>query len=319
MRNFRMKRTKPIFISKAAFVNITLFSGVIIFVALAVLTGRLVGGNISGDNVDANSKPTESVGTSTPTPSTSELPFMTETPNITETPKATPSGTPLAPTPTPSGNVDAEDKGTVVKLEARDYYFVQLGVFSSSENAELCAGSIAANGGAGYILNKEGKYYIFATCSVSDTQAKETVLELKEQGHSALLKCFSHNGMEITLRGNQSSIEKLDAAFHSVITSNEKMEELIRRFENGELTRPELKEELRKLLGDIMSNKELFTKYSGQSVIFSDAGELSETFYTDVSALLKLDDDVRIMSEMKKIYIKNVFDLIEYLDNVGIG
>ena len=101
MRNFKIRRTKPIFISKAAFVNVTLLAGVAIFVALAVLTGNLVGSNILPDtDVELN-----------PTLDNNKIVISQPTP------------TPDMPINTPPASVNTDS--SIIKIDSRDYYFVQ--------------------------------------------------------------------------------------------------------------------------------------------------------------------------------------------------
>lgn len=294
MRNFRIRRTKPIFISKAAFINVTLLAGIAIFVALAVLTGRAVSTNIIKDTgVAASSEPSDTkiiVTQPTPTP---------------ELPQNTP--------------MEEATNGREIKIEAKDYYFVQFGMFSNEENARTCADSIAALGGAGYIKNTDGKFYVFAMCYSNGNDAKTVVTNLKTQGYSTLLKCFSHNGMTMNISGSDESVNKIEAAFNGVIKATDEIEDIIYKFDKGEIDRIELKNQLRELLNMIESNKDTFSLYAEQNEIFANAKTLCETFYSDISGLLKLESDIELKSRLKNTYITSVFELIEYLDNAVVG
>lgn len=295
MRNFRIKRTKPIFISKTAFVNVTLLAGMAIFVALAVLTGRLVSNSIIPDiNVVASEAP-----------SNDKI--------IVTQPTATPEQQPSA---TPSGEAT---EGSTVTIAARDYYFVQFGVFSNEKNANTCAETIISKGGAGYIKNDDGKYHVFAMCYTDGNDAQTVVTNLKAQGYSTLLKCFSHNGMLLNLSGSNESIEKIDLAYTSIVKATDAIEDIIYKFDKGEIDRTELKNLLRTLLESVGSAKNTFADYAEQSEIFENAEIYAAKLYTDVSALLKLESDVQLKSRLKNTYIDNVFALITYLDNAVVG
>lgn len=295
MRNFRIKRTKPIFISKTAFVNVTLLAGIAIFVALAVLTGRLVSDSIIPDkDVIASTEP-----------SGNKITVIQPTP----TPEQQPSGTPAS---------DA-DEGSLIKIDARDYYFVQFGMFSNEKNAKVCADSITSKGGAGYVKYDGGKYYVFAMCYSNGNDAKTVVTNLKAQGYSTLLKCFSHNGMSMRISGSKESVDNLESAYSGIVKATDEIEDIIYKFDKGEIDRTELKNRLRELLGSVGSVKDTFALYADQNKVFNDAKALSETVYTDISALLKIDDDTKLKSGLKNTYITCVFDLIGYLDNAVVG
>lgn len=296
MRNFKIKRTKPIFISKTAFVNVTLLAGMAIFVALAVLTGRLVSNSIMPDVSVAASA----------TPSGDKI--------IVTQPTATPEQQPSA---SPSSGDNTE--GSTVTIAARDYYFVQFGVFSNEKNANTCAETIIAKGGAGYIKQDDGKYYVFAMCYTDGNDAQTVVANLKAQGYSTLLKCFSHNGMQLKLSGSNESIENIDSAYSSIVKATDEIEDIIYKFDKGEIDRTELKNMLRTLLDSVGSAKNTFAAYAEQSVIFENARLYTAKLYTDVSALLKLESDEQLKSKLKNTYIDNVFALITYLDNAVVG
>lgn len=295
MRNFKIKRTKPIFISKTAFVNVTLLAGVAIFVALAVLTGRLVSNGIIPDtDVIASTAPSgDKLIVTRPTPTPEQQPSAAPTDNTGDT--------------------------STVKIEAKDYYFVQFGVFSNEKNANTCAEAIALKGGAGYIKQDEGKYYVFAMCYSNGNDAQTVVANLKSQGYSTLLKCFSHNGMLLNIKGSDESVNSISTAYSSIVKATDEIEDIIYKFDKGEIDRTELKNLLRSLLGSVDTAKATFTDYAEQNGIFSAAQVLCDKLYTDISALLKLESDTELKSELKNIYIDNVFALITYLDNAVVG
>ncbi len=295
MRNFKIKRrTKPIFVSKAAFVNATLLAGVVIFIAVAALTGKIVSDKFISNPVKTDdgevviTKPTH-----TPTDN--------NTPGIVPTPDENPV------------------KGTLIEISAKDYYFVQFGVFANEENARACAESITSRGGAGYIKNIEGNYNVYAMCYQDGNDAKTVVTNLKSDGYSALLKCFSQKGLSINVSGSDDAIKNIEEAFRGMVSVNKDLEGIIYKFDKKEIDRTAAKNELRALLGKIEKYKNTFSQYSGKNKLFEDANNVCNNVYTDISNVLKTEDDTKLSSEMKFVYINNVFNVIQYLDNVVVG
>ncbi len=289
MRNFRFKkRTKPIFVSKAAFVNITLLAGVVMFVSLAAITGKLVSDGLVPD-----------VGA-----------MSTASPDLMAT--ASPSTQPGVSI-TPSDTQSYE-----LKINGKDFYFIQFGVFANEKNANTCAASVASRGGAGYIKNMNSNFYVFAMCYSDSNDAKKVTTQLKADGYSTMLKCFSHNGITLHLSGSETGISEIEVAFEGICSLAEKMEELVYKFDDQMIDRVEMKNQLRGILGEIEEYRDVFVTYSDESDIFSDASQVCSVLYEDISEILKTDDDVKLSSEFKYVYVNYIFELIEYLDNVVI-
>lgn len=278
MRNFKIKkRIKPIFISKAAFVNVTLLAGIAIFVGLAAATGKLVSDNIS----TGNNNPADKVVIS-------------------------------------SGASQTEDY-TTVKIDAQDYYFLQFGVFSNKENANKCADSISQKGGAGYIKEIEGKNYVFAMSYSQSDDARTVITQLKDQGYSAILKCYSHGGLSINLSGSKTSIDNVEKAFEGISKIPLELESVIYNFDKNMYDREELNITLDSIKEKIATYKDVFNTYSDQNDIFSQAVLYCNSVCEDISDIIKIDNETSPSSKLKFIYINCIFNLIEYLDNVVIA
>lgn len=278
MRNFKIrKRTKPIFISKAAFVNVTLLAGIAVFVGLAAVTGKLVSDNISPGGITSGDKVVMS-----------------------------------------SGNLQTNDDYTTVKIDAQDFYFLQFGVFSNADNANTCAESVIKKGGAGYVREIEGKNYVFAMSYSKSDDAKTVVSQLKDQGYSAILKCYSHSGLSVNLSGAEESIKNVENAFKGISEIPSEMENIIYGFDKGVYNREVLSEMLDSLKNKVQTYGEVFKTYSEQSKVFADAAIYCDSVCEDISDIIAIDENSSPSSDLKFIYINCIFNLIEYLDNVVI-
>lgn len=280
MRNFKIKkRSKPIFISKAAFVNVTLIAGITIFMALATVTGKLVSDNMlpSGD--------TPVINNTTPSPSTTQSPSA---------------------------------QSISIRLDARDYYFIQFGVFSSLENARSCANSIVSKGGAGYVKEIEGKHYVFAMSYTQNADATTVISQLKSQGYSTMLKRYSHSGLKVDLSGTTSTLESLKTAIEGITNIPDELEQIIFGIDKGELSGQGITDSLSQLKTKINGYLDVLKLYSEQSGIFSGAAEYCTAVSADIEGVLELSQTASLSPSLKFVYINSIFDLIEYLDNVVI-
>ena len=283
MRNFKIKkRTKPIFISKAAFVNVTLIAGITIFMALATVTGKLVSDNML---------PTDSPVLNPQTPS--------------------PGATPNAPN-------DATSQSISIRLDAKDYYFVQFGVFSSLENARSCANSIVSKGGAGYVKEIEGKHYVYAMSYTQNDDAKTVVSQLKSQGYSTMLKRYSHSGLKVDLSGAPATLDSLKNALEGISQIPDELETIIFDIDKGNLKGESVTESLTQLKNKVNGYLDILKLYSEQSGIFSGAADYCTAVNADVEGVLELTDSASLSPSLKFVYINSIFELIEYLDNCVI-
>lgn len=281
MRSFKIrKREKPIFISKAAFVNVTLMAGIAVFVGLATMTGRLVSqGILPGDTVVVAPGPTASADS--------------------------------------GANTEVEYK--TIRVEAEDHYFVQFGVFANEENARTCAESIIAKGGAGYIKSIEGKHFVFAMGYSVGDDAKTVVSQLKAQGYSTLMKCYSHDGLELNVKGSDESIERLTAAYNGANGIDDELERIIFEYDKKEYDANTLKQKLTALMDKIEVYGDCFGAYGDQNKIFEDAKVYCEGICADISEIIAHDDEAELASLLKFVYINGIFNWIEYLDNAVIA
>lgn len=278
MRSFKIKkRIKPIFISKAAFVNVTLLAGIAVFVGLAAITGKLVSDNIFPGNTGIGDKVVMS-----------------------------------------SGDSQTNEDYITVKIDAQDFYFLQFGVFSNVDNANTCAESIIKKGGAGYVKNIEGKNYVFAMSYSKSDDAKTVVSQLKDQGYSAILKCYSHNGLSVNLSGAEESIKNVENAFNGITEIPFELENIVYSFDKGMYTVDDLNEALNTLKDKVETYSDVFKTYSEQNKVFADAVTYCNSVCEDISAVIAIDESSSPSSDLKFIYINCIFNLIEYLDNVVI-
>ncbi len=278
MRNFKIKkRAKPIFVSKTAFVNVTLLTGIVLFIGLASLTGKLVSNQIvPGDQVV------------------------------------------MKPSVSPGSTGDTDEGYTNITLEPQDYYFVQFGMFTSSDNAKLCADAIAKLGGAGYVREVEGKHYVFAMSYSQNEDAKTVVADLKAQGYSTMLKCYSHNGLSINLSGSKENTDRIKSAMNGIAQLPQSVEMLIYSFDEGQCTREELLLDIDKVCNTVNESKAVLAEYSEQSIVFQKGAEYCDAVAKELGELKNTEDETVFKSSLKFIYINSIFNLIEYLDNVLI-
>ena len=121
MGEFRMHRRKhPIFVSKTAFFNSLIILGVVVFVSIAAITGKLISDSIMPYIIDVDSyQPAEPTDPSVVVPSDGD--------------------------DEETGN-DGQVKSVNIEVQNQEYYLVQMGVYQTEQNAQTSAESFSTLG-----------------------------------------------------------------------------------------------------------------------------------------------------------------------------
>jgi len=255
-RSFDLKRKKPLFISRTAFANALLLTGVFLFVGAAVFTGKVINDTIS--------PLIESVGAYSP--------------DEENTPILTPGA-------------DTGDTGQTtctLTIPNTSVYAVQMGVFSVEENAQSYAKSIRKLGGAGYVRAEEGFYYVFAMCYGKKEDALSVMASLKDQGYSGYMYTLTHGGLKMEVRGGEESLEELQGATLTVANLASKLEEAVIMLDKAQGV--DVIEPLSTIKTELGEAGEIFLKYSPEEKNgFTALGEFCKAVEKDISDVIQLE------------------------------
>lgn len=125
----------------------------------------------------------------------------------------------------PSGAADVQqvslstDKSSVsanIALPALDCYALQMGVFSSAENADKQAQTIKAQGAGGYVLRDGDRYRVLAAGYAVEAEAKEVKDRLVNEGMDCTVHQISAPGATFRVSGQQSQLDGVEAGFSAL-------------------------------------------------------------------------------------------------------
>ncbi len=120
------------------------------------------------------------------------------------------------PTPTPStpiATVLTASGSTEVTLPAINLYMLQMGVFSSRENAEDVIASLKSLGAAGYAYEDNGNIRVIAAAYVDEASAKSVRDRLTSEGYSCTVYSISTRGAELLITASEERLLPIETAF----------------------------------------------------------------------------------------------------------
>lgn len=121
----------------------------------------------------------------------------------------------------------ASCSGTTIEFIA-DYYFVCYRITDNSVSASSISGTVSSYGGAGYILEHDGNYYITVSCYYTENDAETVCSSLKKRD----LECTVLN-ISIEEKTVKSSARKNSALFKGNLTTLDSLSRLAYECANG--------------------------------------------------------------------------------------
>lgn len=113
-------------------------------------------------------------------------------------------------------STDRSSVSVELSLPALDCYALQMGVFSTLENAQAQAEAIQSQGAGGYIHADGGRYRVLAAGYSQESQAKEVKDRLLEEGLDCTLYHITSPGATFRVSAQQSQIDQVGSGFSAL-------------------------------------------------------------------------------------------------------
>lgn len=109
-----------------------------------------------------------------------------------------------------------EQSSIKVSLPRLTLYMIQMGVYSTQENAAEQATALKQMGAAGYICSDNGSYRVIAAAYKTREEAQNVSDRLNGEGYSNTLYNVSYNGAELLITASDDMLSKLKTAFDQI-------------------------------------------------------------------------------------------------------
>ncbi len=285
--------------------------GVFAYIALATTVGTFLAENLiapifralSGEENPSETPPAEEiVHTDTPAASGDALPL---------TPSGGYSSTSAAP---------AATDGTTgeIRLESRTYYTLQLGAFSSEQNAEKLAGELKGRAAAGYVYSDEGLYRVLAAAYESRDDARAVKEQLMAQnGLDSKVNELVLPAVVLRVNAGEEQFSVVQDAFAAADSACSELFEICEGFDKGELSAAQVAGRLNDLAASCEVPAKALADEPG-----SDAGKLYallEGMAKDLRdcAANNGENTVEFSAALKYTQIKEVCAFADFLKGIG--
>ena len=197
-------------------------------------------------------------------------------------------------------------KSEQITIEPKTVYALQLGAFSSEENAKVEADNLKTRGAGGYVF-LDGHYRVFASMYYDEQDAQKVKEKLlSENQMESSIYTLSIPGAEIKVTAGEDKLEAVKEAFNIFEQSQQSIFELCNKYDKKELGREQINVELRKILEN--TNKPIQTlKGVGSGEIGDELLKALESMVNNIDQCLNSnDDDAVYSSKLKYMHMDQV-------------
>ena len=207
-----------------------------------------------------------------------------------------------------------------VKVQAMNFFGIQMGAFNSKENAQAVGDQLKAKGGAGYILNDQYSRVI-AMMFLSQNDAATVIQQLSNNSIEAQMYELKCPGVEMEITATGPKIEGIKSIFSLLQEKFGDIENTIKDLDNDKITTEIAINRLNEINDEITSKIEMLNQYSatqeGNKVLSG-----LKNFLTDQADNLdqiiqgNMSDKVAISSKIKYTYIDMIVKYKEYMEQI---
>lgn len=126
-----------------------------------------------------------------------------------------------------------------IELPGLECYLLQMGVFSTQDNANTLAREIQQKGGGGYVMQDAQKYRVFASGYSTEADARSVKAQLAKEGY----ECSVHElaslgaGFDVSVTGGASSaVSDIQKVFYTLLSTHDDLLELSLSFDRDSMT-----------------------------------------------------------------------------------
>ena len=197
---------------------------------------------------------------------------------------------------------------------------IQMGAFSSKENANILASEVQAKGGAGYIIDDQ-YFRVIAMAFLDEADALSVKEQLKNDQIDCQIYEITYPGVNMKITASQKNAEEIKKAFSLWEEQYKRLEDTIIEMDKELITsqtacnriqniQDELKQQLEKL-------HELSAKQDSNHILQG----LIDLYHSGIDAFQKIIDEnqanrVAISSKIKYTYIDMVYQFKQYMEKI---
>lgn len=172
-----------------------------------------------------------------------------------------------------------------VALPALEVYALQMGAFSSAENAGAMAGSIQARGAGGYICQDGEMYRVLAAGYGSQSDAKAVKDRLVEEGADCTLYTISAPAVTFSITASEEQLQEIKGGFSALVEAQSALMAACLDFDSKGMAVQEGQQLIRNIGESLSAACQPLDKYSAASPAISAITGCRDKFTSSLTAL----------------------------------
>lgn len=123
-----------------------------------------------------------------------------------------------------------------IEIEKAEYYLISLCESDKPETVRLNAARNMQRGAAGYLFEKEGRYYSVGNVYFSKTEAEKMIAHLTKGGMDAKVISVSSKGVTLRVTADQAVLDAAEFAARAFSEWEKSMMDISKRIDRGDLS-----------------------------------------------------------------------------------
>ncbi|MDR0840248.1 MAG: SPOR domain-containing protein [Christensenellaceae bacterium] len=180
------------------------------------------------------------------------------------------------------------DKSSVsanISLPAIACYTLQMGVYSSADNAGKQAKDLQAQGAGGYILEDGGRYRVLAAGYADEASAKDVKSRLVSEGIDCTVYQLSAPGATFRVSAEQEQLRDVERGFGALYAAQSALMQAALAFDRDAQTVAQGQQAAADILAQLRGDIEVLAPYTDASAAITSIAQCGDTF---IDALTKL-------------------------------
>ncbi len=223
--------------------------------------------------------------------------------------------------PVQQGGVSAAQAVTGdVQIPAMECFALQMGVFSTRENAQTEAENLRQRGAGGYVLEDAGKYRVLAAAYAGQESLKQVREQLKAEGMDSASYVFSAPNNTLRVTATQEQLDEVAAGFEALSVLLNDMAAATLQFDQQQMTEEQGRQSAAKLLEQLQAAQ---TRFAKLAAVENPVLEAASACYAECETALKelqaytAQSSLDFSSKMKYTHICIVHAYAKLADQVA--
>lgn len=216
----------------------------------------------------------------------------------------------VTPSPKP-----AEPVHSTVTVEETPFFILQMGTFTTREDAEKHAAEIRRMGAGGYVYPEGSVFRVFAAAYTDESSLIKVQSQVRADGFEATPYLTDKKAVKLTLEGDPKAVSAMKDLIELINSIPNRLCELCLLYDKGEINGQEAADTLQKILESCKSSRSALANTANDSV--EPIRNLLSGYQEKISTFLQENDMIEkktASGELKRLQLAIIADYILFFD-----